>query len=86
MSNNDKIGQPLENVPPPANAVEEEHPVVDPGIDDGYEADDEGSAGGPQDPFFEYDDMFVITEEEAEERADEAQVEPDQNGNAENNN
>ena len=55
--------QPVNPPPPPADAVEEE-PVVEPEIDDGYEADDEGEEGWPQDPFDQDDNFSVITVEE----------------------
>ena len=64
--------QPINDIPPPADsavdAVEEEQeeeadPIVDPENDDGYEADDEGHAGWPQDPFVDEDNMSVITDE-----------------------
>ena len=53
--------------------------VVEPEIDDGYEADDEGPEGWPQDPFLDDENMSVVTEED--ENADGLTADPDQIGN-----
>ena len=82
MSDNEANGQPLHNQLPPADADEEEQPVDQQEIDDGYEADDEGPEGWPQDPFLDDDNMSVVTEEG--ENANEGQVEPDQANNPDN--
>ena len=82
MSESSDNPQPLQDQPPapPANAVEDEQPVAEAEIGDGYEADDEGPEGWPQDPFNDDDNMSVVTEEEAE------QVEEPQSGNDNNSN
>ena len=61
-------GQAINAQLPPADAVEEaEEPVVDPDNDDGYEADDEGIDGWPQDPFLDEDNMSLISEASSDE-------------------
>ena len=70
--------QPLIPLLPPADAVEEEkqEPVVDPDNDDGYEADDEGDEGWPQDPFVNDDNMSLVTDEgEEEDNGEDAEAE-----------
>ena len=77
-------GQPLMPQLPPAQAVEEEEeePVVDPDNDDGYEADDEGDDGWPQDPFEDDDNMSIITDEgEGEDNGEEPVNNLDQDNN-----
>jgi len=71
-------GQPLIPLLPPADSVEEEQqvPVVDPDNDDGYEADDEGDEGWPQDPFVNDDNMSLVTDEgEEEDNGEDAEAE-----------
>ena len=67
MSDQPDNGQPLQNdhQAPPPNVVkeEQEQPVVEPEIDDGYEADDEGPEGWPQDPFEDNNNLSFITQE-----------------------
>ena len=89
MSDSAPNGQPAHPQIPPAEAGEEEPvPVVDTDNDDGYEADDEGEAGWPQDPFNDDDNFSIVTDEgEEEENEEEAEAEeaeadnPDQPNN-----
>ena len=79
-------GQPLNGQLPPALAVEEEEeePVVDVENGDGYEADDEGDEGWPQDPFNNEENLSILTDEEDEEDIV-PQTEPIQPGSPNNN-
>ena len=80
---NDQPAHP--QLPPADDAVEvEDVPVVDPDNDDGYQADDEGDAGWPQDPFHDEDNLSLITmegEEEEEEHAEPEQLQAKQPDN-----
>ena len=77
-------GQP-ENQPPPPVIVPEEDPVVEPENDDGYEADDEGPDGWPQDPFVDEDNMSVLTDEGEVEAAQPEVEERESNDSNDNN-
>ena len=73
--------QPVHLQLPPADAVEggNDEPVVDYENHDGYEADDEGDEGWPQDPFDNDDNMSEVTVEgNGQDNREEAETEQPQ--------